>query len=94
MSETSQKPHHRVIRGVVVSDKMDKTIVVQVTRLIKHPMYGKYYKRSKKYQAHDEKAEAHMGDTVDIVESRPISKQKRFRLLNIIEKEKRIESAA
>ena len=94
MSETGQKPHRRKIRGVVVSDKMDKTIVVQSTRLVKHPMYGKYYKRSKKYKVHDEKREAHVGDTVDILESRPISKQKRFRLSEIIEKAKRVESAA
>ncbi len=69
--------------GVVVSDKMQKTIVVLVNNYIKHPKYKRYYNRSKKYKAHDEKGEAKMGDQVTIVETRPISKDKTFKLLSI-----------
>ncbi len=79
MTDTKNKP--KVLRGVVVSDKMDKTIVVKVNRYIKHPKYQKYYTVSKKYKAHDE-ANAHkIGETVEIVESRPISKDKTFRVI-------------
>lgn len=67
---------------------MDKTIVVQAASLTKHPKYGKYYKSYKKYKAHDEKNECGIGDQVLIVESRPISKEKRFRLNKIVEKAK------
>jgi small subunit ribosomal protein S17 len=70
--------------GVVVSDKMDKTVVVSVTRFIEHPKYGKFYKVSKKYKAHDEKNEFHTGDKVEIAETRPISKDKKFRVVKII----------
>jgi small subunit ribosomal protein S17 len=70
------------LKGVVVSDKMDKTIVVSVSRFIKHPKYGKYYKVSKKYKAHDEENAHKTGETVEIIETRPISKDKRFKVLN------------
>lgn len=70
------------LKGVVVSDKMDKTIVVSVSRFIKHPKYGKYYKVSKKYKAHDEDNTYKIGETVEIVETRPISKDKKFKVLN------------
>ena len=73
----------RVI-GVVVSDKMDKTIVVKVERFVQHPRFKKYIKRSKKYYAHDEKNEAGVGDTVEIEETRPLSKLKRWRLVRIV----------
>ena len=73
----------RVI-GVVVSDKMDKTIVVKVERFVQHPRFKKYVKRSKKYYAHDEKNEAGVGDTVEIEETRPLSKLKRWRLVRIV----------
>ncbi len=69
------------LKGVVVSDKMDKTIVVSVSRFVKHPLYGKFYKISKKYKAHDEENKYKTGDTVEIVESKPISKDKRFRVI-------------
>lgn len=69
------------LNGVVVSDKMDKTIVVTVSRFIKHPLYGKYYKVSKKYKAHDENNKYKIGDVVEIVETKPISKDKKFKVV-------------
>ena len=74
--------------GIVVSNKMDKTINVMVERKIKHPKYGKFLKKSTKFMAHDEKSEAGMGDTVHIMETRPLSKNKCWRLVEIIEKAK------
>ena len=74
--------------GVVVSNKMDKSIVVLVERKVKHPMYGKFVKRSTKFMAHDEKNEAGIGDTVRIMETRPLSKNKCWRLVEIVEKAK------
>ncbi len=74
--------------GVVVSDKMDKTIVVAVERKVKHPLYKKYILRTKKLKVHDENNECGIGDKVEVVETRPISKDKNWRLLNIIEKAK------
>ena len=69
--------------GVVVSDKMDKTIVVRITRRVKHPFYGKIINRSDRLKVHDEKNECKMGDTVEVMETRPISKDKRWRLVRI-----------
>ena len=83
-------PRKRVI-GVVVSDKMDKTIVVKVERFVQHPRFKKYIKRSKKYYAHDERNEARIGDVVEIEETRPLSKLKRWRLIRIIERSKLAE---
>ena len=70
----------------MVSDKRDKTITILVERKIKHPLYGKVMKSSKKFQAHDEKNECKMGDIVKVMETRPLSKTKRFRLIEILEK--------
>ena len=70
-----------ILKGVVVSDKMDKTVVVSVSRFVKHPLYGKFYKISKKYKAHDEGNIYKIGDKVEIVETRPISKDKRFKVV-------------
>ena len=70
-----------ILKGVVVSDKMDKTVIVTVSRFIKHPLYGKFYKVSKKYKAHDEENKYKIGDTVEIMETRPISKDKRFKVI-------------
>ncbi len=78
----------KTIQGVVISDKMDKTITVLVARKKQHPIYKKYVTSTKKYKAHDEKNEAHIGDTVVIEECRPISKDKYFRLLTIVERAK------
>ena len=74
--------------GVVVSNKMDKSIVILVERKVKHPKYGKFVKKSTKFMAHDEKNEANMGDTVRIMETRPLSKTKKWRLVEIVEKVK------
>jgi len=74
--------------GLVVSDKMEKTVVVLVTSKKKHPIYGKYITFTKKYKAHDEKNDAKVGDTVEIVETRPLSKDKYFRVLRIVERAK------
>ncbi|MEK7539242.1 MAG: 30S ribosomal protein S17 [Patescibacteria group bacterium] len=70
------------LKGVVVSDKMDKTVIVSVSRLIKHPLYGKFYKVSKKYKAQDEENKYKVGDKVEIVETRPISKDKHFKVVS------------
>ena len=74
--------------GKVVSDKMGKTITVAVENHVKHPLYNKIVKRTYKLKAHDEKNEAHVGDTVKVVETRPLSKDKRWRLVEIVEKAK------
>ena len=74
--------------GVIVSNKMDKSIVVQVTRKEKHPIYGKFVKKSTKFIAHDEKNECNIGDTVRIMETRPLSKNKCWRLVEIVERAK------
>ena len=74
--------------GIVVSDKMDKTIVVEVTRKVKHPLYKKYITRTKKFKAHDEQNACGIGDRVRLMETRPLSKTKRWRVVEIIEKAK------
>ena len=74
--------------GKVVSDKMDKTITVAIEDHVKHPLYGKIVKKTVKFKAHDEKNECNIGDTVKIMETRPLSKDKRWRLVQIIEKAK------
>lgn len=77
----------KIKTGVVVSDKMQKTIVVRVERLTRHPLYKKIIRRFKKFKAHDEKNSAKAGDMVKIVESRPLSKDKRWRLLEVLNKQ-------
>ena len=74
--------------GVVVSNKMDKTIVVEIRTRVKHPLYGKIMNRTKSFKVHDENNECGIGDTVRIMETRPLSKDKRWRLVEIIEKAK------
>ncbi len=74
--------------GTVVSNKMDKSITIRVDRKVKHPVYGKFQRKSTKFMAHDEKNECGIGDTVTIMETRPLSKLKRWRLLEIVEKAK------
>jgi small subunit ribosomal protein S17 len=74
--------------GIVTSNKMNKTIVVSVERKVKHPKYGKFVKRTSTFMAHDEKNESGIGDTVTIMETRPLSKNKRWRLVEIVEKAK------
>ena len=85
-------PEDRTLRktriGVVSSNKMDKTVVVAVERKVQHPIYGKFLKKTTRFHAHDEKNECSIGDTVRIMESRPLSKTKRWRLVEIVEKAK------
>lgn len=84
-STTTRGNRKRVI-GMVVSDKMSKTRVVAVTEHYKHPLYGKYLKRTQKFHAHDEAEDSKQGDTVLIVETRPLSKTKRWRLMKVLER--------
>ncbi len=88
MSTTTERKSRKSRIGLVVSDKMDKTITVTVERKVKHPMYGKFVKKTKKFHAHDENGAAGIGDVVRIMETRPLSKTKRWRLVEIIEKAK------
>jgi len=74
--------------GIVISDKMNKSRVIAVKRDIKHPLYGKLIKKTSKFVAHDENNESHAGDLVKIIETRPLSKRKRWRLVEILEKAK------
>lgn len=83
-----ERGRRKVRVGLVVSDKMDKTITVKVEDFIRHPLYGKRVKRSKKFKAHDENNICSMGDRVRIMETRPLSKDKRWRLVEIVEKAK------
>jgi small subunit ribosomal protein S17 len=82
----SDRGIRRTLIGQIVSDKMDKTVVVEVTRRFQHAMYKKYISRRKRYKAHDEENQYQSGDTVELVESRPISKDKRWRVARLIEK--------
>jgi small subunit ribosomal protein S17 len=87
--ETVQGSKHKMtLQGVVKSDKMDKTIVVEITRRTLHPLYKKYVTRSMSIKAHDETNEAHQGDTVRVIECRPLSRDKRWRLVEVVEKAK------
>jgi len=81
-----ERSKRKVYRGKVVSDKNDKTIIVEVSTSKRHPLYGKRVRYSKKFTAHDESNDAKMGDIVEIMETRPLSATKRFRLLNVVEK--------
>lgn len=86
--EQNTTPHKKILTGIVVSEKMDKTIVVKVEELSRHPLYGKIVRRSKKVKAHDEKNDCHVNDTVRVIECRPISKEKCWRLLEVVERAK------
>ncbi len=81
-----ERNNRKVRQGVVVSDKMDKTVVVNVERVTRHPLYGKRMKRSKKYHAHDAENNCRQGDVVEIMETRPLSKTKRWRVVRIVKK--------
>ena len=85
-TQTTAKPRRRTLMGEVVSDKMDKTVVVRVIRRYRHPRYKKYVQERLSYKAHDEKNEARVGDKVRIIESRPRSKDKRWALQAILER--------
>ncbi len=90
MSEQTTQPRNnrKVERGYVVSDKMDKTVIVEVEDRRKHPLYGKVITHTRRVKAHDEKNEVHVGDLVRIMETRPLSATKHFRVVEIIEKAK------
>lgn len=94
MAETTQaatvtaRTHRKVRIGSVVSDKMQKSIVVAIERRVRHPLYKKYFKKTTTLMAHDEKREAHIGDVVKIMETRPLSKRKCWRLVEIVERAK------
>jgi len=83
-----EKKGKQVLQGVVASDKMDKTIVVEIMMRKLHPLYKKYVTRSKKVKAHDETNDAHIGDTVRVEECRPLSRDKRWRLIEVVERAK------
>jgi small subunit ribosomal protein S17 len=85
---TQERGRRKVRTGVVVSDGMDKTVVVRVDRAFRHALYDKTVRRSRKLAAHDEANEAHVGDRVRVVETRPLSKTKRWRLVEVVEKAK------
>jgi small subunit ribosomal protein S17 len=84
----SERNLRKIRTGVVTSNKMDKTITVAVERKVKHPIYGKFVKKTTKFHAHDEKNECSVGDKVTIMETRPLSKTKRWRLVEVVEKVK------
>jgi small subunit ribosomal protein S17 len=92
MSEATQReaPNKRTLTGRVVSDKMTKTVTVLVERRVKHPLYGKFVTRTKKYHAHDEDGSYHEGDLVEIEECRPISKTKAWRVTKLLEKSRAV----
>jgi small subunit ribosomal protein S17 len=86
--QTAQRSRRKVRVGVVVSDAMDKTVLVRIDRTMRHPLYKKTVRRSSKLAAHDEHNDAHVGDTVRVVETRPLSKTKRWRIVEIVERAK------
>jgi len=83
-----ERARRKVRTGVVVSDAMEKTVVVRIASSVKHPLYGKIVRRSTRLNAHDEGSQAHVGDTVRIMETRPLSKTKRWRVVEVLEKAK------
>ena len=85
---TENRGNRKTRTGVVVSDKMDKTIVVEVRTRVRHPLYGKIMNQTTKFKAHDENNECGIGDTVRVMETRPLSKDKHWRLVEIVEKAK------
>ena len=88
MAEETQRDLRKQRTGIVTSNKMQKTVVISVERRLQHPIYGKFVKRTKKFMAHDENNDCKIGDKVRIMETRPLSKRKRWRLVEIIERAK------
>ena len=86
MAQVEARSRRKTRVGEVVSDKMDKTVVVAVTRLVRHPLYGRFVKKTGKFKVHDEHNECRTGDVVKIMETRPISKDKRWRLVEVTKK--------
>ena len=87
-SQTSERSRRKVRTGVVVSEKMDKTVLVRIDRKVRHPLYRKTVARSNKLAAHDENNEARVGDTVRVMETRPLSKTKRWRVVEVVQRAK------
>ena len=85
-TQTVNRASRKTRTGIVVSDKMEKTVVVSIERRVQHPVYGKMVRRTKRFKAHDERNEAKTGDTVRIMETRPMSKDKRWRVVEIVER--------
>jgi small subunit ribosomal protein S17 len=88
VTPVSERGRRKVRTGLVVSDAMDKTVVVRISSQVKHPLYGKIVRRSTRLKAHDETNESHTGDTVRIMETRPLSRTKRWRVVEIVERAK------
>jgi small subunit ribosomal protein S17 len=88
VTQASERGRRKVRTGVVVSDAMDKTVLVKIDRQLRHPLYRKIVRRSSRLAAHDEANDAHVGDTVRVVETRPLSKTKRWRVVEIVERAK------
>jgi small subunit ribosomal protein S17 len=86
--DNTERTNRKVRTGVVVSEKMDKTVLVQIDRKVRHPLYQKTVRRSNKLAAHDESNDAHVGDTVRVMETRPLSKTKRWRVVEVVERAK------
>jgi small subunit ribosomal protein S17 len=84
--QTTERGRRKVRTGVVVSDKMDKTVLVRIDRQVRHPLYDKTVRRSSKFAAHDEANDARVGDTVRVMETRPLSKTKRWRVVEVVER--------
>jgi small subunit ribosomal protein S17 len=89
-AETRERGVRQELTGIVTSTKMAKTIVVKVTRAVQHPLFQRVVRHTKKYYAHDETGEAHVGDTVQIVSTRPLSKLKRWRLKDVLQRSTRV----
>ena len=87
-SQTSERSRRKLRTGVVVSEKMDKTVLVRIDRKVRHPLYRKTVARSNKLAAHDENNDAHVGDTVRVMETRPLSKTKRWRVVEVVQRAK------
>lgn len=88
MEQEATRSRRKVREGKVISDKMNKTVVVQVSDLVEHPLYKRIIKRSSKFKAHDEENQCHTGDKVRIMETRPLSKEKNWRVVEVLEKAK------
>jgi len=86
MIESKTRGHRKLRTGRVVGDSRDKTVVVTIDRLVQHPLYQRIVRRTKKYHVHDEQNEAKVGDSVEVMETRPLSKSKRWRLVRILER--------
>jgi len=86
MTRMAEREKRKTLVGVVTGDKMEKTVIVMVNRLVLHPVYKKYVRKRKKFKAHDEQNQCHMGDKVLLIETRPLSREKRWRVKEVLER--------